>query len=125
MRSKPLFLLIVILLLPKVAGAVTDEDFEARTTRDLLSLCTVSSDAARHQEAIHFCHGYLVGAFDYHIAATAAGEEKRLVCMPSPPPSRNRAVGMFVDWARAHPEYMDEKPVETEFRFLIETWPCK
>ena len=32
---------------------------------------------------------------------------------------------MFIDWAKAHPQYMDESPVETEFRFLMETWPCK
>lgn len=32
---------------------------------------------------------------------------------------------MFVDWAQANPKYMQELPVEAEFRFLIETWPCK
>jgi hypothetical protein len=32
---------------------------------------------------------------------------------------------MFVDWLKAHPEFMDEKPVEAEFRFLVEKWPCK
>jgi hypothetical protein len=31
---------------------------------------------------------------------------------------------MFIEWAKAHPEYLNEPPVETEFRFLIETWPC-
>lgn len=32
---------------------------------------------------------------------------------------------MFVKWAKARPQYMDQLPVETEFMFLIETWPCK
>ena len=32
---------------------------------------------------------------------------------------------MFVEWAKAHPQYMNELPVETEFRFLMEKWPCK
>src|SRR5262249_6862902 len=30
---------------------------------DLLNLCTVSTEDARYKEALHFCHGYLVGAF--------------------------------------------------------------
>ena len=32
---------------------------------------------------------------------------------------------MFIDWATAHPQYMQDNPVETEFRFLMETYPCK
>ena len=34
------------------------------------------------------------------------------------------AVALLIEWAQAHPEYLNEPPVETEFRFLIETWPC-
>jgi hypothetical protein len=26
---------------------------------------------------------------------------------------------------QAHPQYMNERPVETEFRFLTEKWPCQ
>ena len=36
------------LAVPGVAAAVTDGDFEAKTTRNLLNLCTVSADDARH-----------------------------------------------------------------------------
>jgi hypothetical protein len=49
----------------------------------------------------------------------------RLVCMPDPAPSRNEAIGMFIDWAKARPQFWKEPPVETEFRFLTEKWPCK
>jgi hypothetical protein len=45
--------------------------------------------------------------------------------MPDPEPSRNEAIGMFIEWAKSHPQHWQERPVETEFRFLIETWPCK
>ncbi len=31
---------------------------------------------------------------------------------------------IFVERVKAYPQDMNEKPVETEFRFLIETWPC-
>jgi len=32
---------------------------------------------------------------------------------------------MFVEWVKAHPQHWRETPVETEFRFLMEKWPCK
>jgi hypothetical protein len=48
-----------------------------------------------------------------------------MVCLPEPVPSRDKATAMFVEWANAHPQYMGEKPVETMFRFLEATWPCK
>jgi Rap1a immunity proteins len=126
MNRKLLRLLcLATLLMPVLAGAVTEEDFEAETTQSLLNLCTVSADDPRHKEAIHFCHGYLVGAYDYHIAERSGAGLQPMVCLPTPHPSRNEAISLFVAWAKAHPQYMGERPVEAEFRFLIETWPCK
>ena len=113
------------LAVPGVAAAVTDGDFEVKTTRNLLNLCTVSADDARYKEALHFCHGYLVGAFHYYVASVSGPNAKRLVCPPDPPPTRNVAIAAFIVWAQAHPQYMGEAPVETEFRFLTETYPCK
>jgi hypothetical protein len=54
-----------------------------------------------------------------------AGQPPRLVCPPDPPPTRNAAIAGFIAWAQAHPQYMSEPPVETEFRYFMETWPCK
>jgi len=127
MRRKLLTgLLFITLLSPGVAAAVTDEDFQVRTTQDLLDLCTVSASDPRAGEAIHFCHGYLVGAFHFYLAWTEGpGATARLVCFPASGVTRNEAVAMFVDWAKARPQYMKEAPVETEFRFLTEKWPCK
>jgi hypothetical protein len=113
------------LLLPAVAGAVTEEDFRARTTQSLLNLCTATPDDPLYGEAIHFCHGYLVGAFHYYMVTHAASDSPPLFCFPDPPPPRNQAVSQFVTWAKARPQFWNEAPVETEFRFLIETWPCK
>ena len=48
----------------------------------------------------------------------------KFVCVPDPLPSRNKAIGMFIEWAKSHSQYMGERPVEAEFRFLMETWPC-
>lgn len=118
-------LLVAGFFLPSVAGAVTNEDFEAKTTRNLINLCTTAPDDPYYEAAVHFCHGYLVGAYAYYEAVTCGPQAKRLVCFPDPAPSRNEAIEMFIDWTKAHPEYMDEKPVETQFRFLMGQWPCK
>jgi len=126
MKHRTIGLLVVaILAAPGLLGAVTKEDFEVKTTRNLLNLCTVAPNDPTAREAIHFCHGYLVGAYQYHTATVSGSEGKPMVCFPEPPPTRDAAIAMFVEWATAHPQYMGEKPVETEFRFLMEKWPCK
>ncbi len=123
---KPTVLLVVLLAITtQPANAVTEEDFLVRSTRELLNLCTVSEQEDLKEEAIHFCHGYLVGAYHYLRASTAGPNAEPLVCLPEPPPTREAAISMFIEWAKAHPQYMDELPVETEVRFLTETWPCK
>lgn len=127
MISKSLSTVFLIILLSSgVAGALTAENFQVRTTLDLLDLCTVSASDPLAQQAIHFCHGYLVGAYHYHVAESAGPDgANRLVCFPTSGVTRNEAVAMFVAWAKARPQYLKEAPVETEFRFLVEKWPCK
>ncbi len=116
---------LAVLVAPGILGAVTSEDFEVKTTRNLINLCTASPNDPMAREAIHFCHGYLVGAYQYHDAEASGTDARRMVCFPDPAPTRNKAIEMFVEWAKAHPQYMGERPVETEFRFLIGQWPCK
>lgn len=124
-RKSVMVILALFLMLPAYAGAaVTEEDFVAGTTQNLMNLCTASADDPLYHQAVNFCHGYLVGAFQYYLAAAAGPDGVKLVCFPEPPPTRNQAIGMFIDWVKAHPQYMQEKPVETEFRFLMEKWPC-
>ena len=115
----------VLLALPAVSGGVSKEDFEAKTTQNIINLCTAAPEDPLYQQAVHFCQGYLVGAYHYYVATSSGPKGIKFVCMPDPPPSRNEAIRMFIDWAKAHPQYMDESPVDTEFRFLMETWPCK
>jgi hypothetical protein len=118
------WLLIALLLNPMAAGAVSEADFQARTTENMINLCTAAPDDPLYQQAVNFCHGYLVGAFHYYEASSAGPGGVELVCPPKPRPSRNNAIDMFIDWAKAHPQYWNEPPVETEFRFLMEKWPC-
>jgi len=32
---------------------------------------------------------------------------------------------MFIEWLKTHPQYMGDEAVDTQFRFLMEKWPCK
>ncbi len=126
MNRKMLCLLIIFMfMVPAVAGAVTKQDFKVKTTKNLLNLCNAGVDDPLYVAAIHFCEGYLVGAFHYYTAESKGPDGKKLVCLPDPPPTRNQAVKMFLQWAKEHPEYNNEMPVETEFRFLSDKWPCK
>ncbi|MGR8980818.1 MAG: Rap1a/Tai family immunity protein [Gammaproteobacteria bacterium] len=117
--------LLTLLFAGPANAIVTEDDFVALKTQNIINLCTASPQDIHYREAIHFCQGYLVGAFHYYAAESANKPELQMVCYPNPRPSRNVAVGMFVAWAKKHPEFMNELPVETEFRFLTETWPCK
>ena len=125
MRKLVRAVFVITLLKAGVAVAITAEDFQVKTTEDLLNLCKVSASEPQAQQAIHFCHGYLVGAFHFHLAESDGPDAaKRLVCIPTSGVTRNEAVAMFVEWVKAHPQYLKELPVETEFRFLTEKWPC-
>lgn len=75
--------------------------------------------------AIHFCQGYVVGAYHYYLAERAGSNVPPLACLPNPPPTRDAAIAMFVDWARSNPQYMSELPVDSLMRFAVTTWPCR
>ena len=125
MRIKLIFFFLsFFLILPVLAAAVSENDFKADTTEQIVNLCTAKAEDPLYHQAVNFCHGYLVGAYDYYEAAHSGPKAFKLVCLPDPPPSRNEAIEMFIEWAKAHPQYMKGNPVETEFRFLTEKWPC-
>ena len=126
MTSKPIgVLVLIVLLLPGFAGAVTEEDFEAKTTQDLVNLCSASPDDPMYHQAINFCHGYFVGAYHYYEAMSSGPKGVKFVCLPDPRPSRNDAINMIIEWVKANPRYLKETPVETQFRFMMQKWPCK
>ena len=125
---KKVYLLLVLVgfLFPGPArAAVTDDDFVLSTTQNLVNLCSVSPSDPRAKEAIQMCEGYMLGAYHYYLATNSGKNDMRLVCMPNPTPSRNEAAAMFVEWAKANPQYMKDAPVDSEFRFMSAKWPCK
>ena len=124
-RKTIILLLVAAILFPGSAGAVSEKDFEVQTTENIINLCTASPDDPLYHQAINFCHGFLVGAYRYYEAAGSGPGGLKLVCLPDPRPSRNETIDMFIEWAKAHRQHWGEPAVETEFRFLMENWPCK
>jgi hypothetical protein len=124
MRRFMFGLVLGLSMLPMLAEGIDSENFRVRNTADLVVICATPVGDAMYTAAISFCHGYGVGAYHYYHASHAGPEGKPFVCLPEPPPSRTDGMQMFVNWARANPQFMSEPPVETLFRWLATQWPC-
>ena len=105
-------------------AAFEKEDFQIRSAQDLVDLCAVKPDDALYSAAIHFCHGFVSGAWQYHQAQANGPTGVRFVCLPEPPPTRDEAVALFIAWSGTHADRMAEPAVEAMFRFLSEKYPC-
>ena len=118
---------VIVFIVPGFAGAggVKQTDFQVETTQQLINLCAATPDDPFYNHAMNFCQGYLVGAYHYYEAVHAGADGPKMVCFSDPAPSRNQAINMFIEWAKENPQYWKERPVDTEFRFLTEKWPCK
>jgi hypothetical protein len=128
MYRKVLLLMMTVCWWPIQAGAAaTTEHFKVPTAQDLAELCSVSQDDPLRVAAIHFCEGYLVGAYHYYrsLVVGSGGKIKPFVCFPNPEPTRDEVVQQFVGWLRINPRYQSEMPVNALFKFAAETWPCK
>ena len=112
------------LLAPCAPQAATEANFDARTTADLVELCTATQDNTIGTAAVHFCEGFAQGAVLVEMQNMAGFRGAKLFCMPNPPPSRNQALSDFVSWARASPDRMATTSTDGLFRFLSERYPC-
>ena len=106
------------------AGAVTTDDFLIVDTQDVVDVCTVPESDPMYAASIAFCHGYLVGAYQYHVALFGAGKSKPVVCLPDPPPTRTQAVERFIAWVKADPARAKQRPADALTQYLVESFPC-
>ncbi len=106
------------------AGAAEPKHFVVDNSRDLVALCTTVPEDPLHEEAVHFCHGYLVGAYHYHLLSTSGPGAEPMTCMSDPAPSRDEAVTDFIAWVVDNPRYMEEEAVDTMLRWLMDRFPC-
>lgn len=117
--------------------AATKDNFLARDTQDIIELCSVSPEDPIYTEAIHFCHGFLIGAYRYQKVFYSRPGFSPLVCAPEPNPSptetlaeyagmtRTKIIAEYVQWTKNNPEYLKEPIVDTLMKFLIDKFPCK
>ena len=112
---------------PRAEAANTDGytllDFQLNTAADLLDICTVDSAHPDYSAAHSFCLGYLTGGQHYHRAVTRDPGLPPIAC-PEQTVTREQAIDMYVVFMRAHPQYLQEPPMETVFRAAAAKWPC-
>jgi hypothetical protein len=101
------------------------EDFDLRTTEDLVDLCAVPDGDPMAEAARGFCYGFLTGAGNYHRAVKAGKGSQPLFCVPESKMTRAEAARLFVSWGRANPRHLKEAPIDGPIRFAVATWPCK
>ncbi|MEJ0048735.1 MAG: Rap1a/Tai family immunity protein [Rhodospirillales bacterium] len=116
--------MVALLAWPLAARAVTPDNFLIKTASDLVQLCSADAADPMRVAAIHFCEGFVVGAYQYHQAEHGASQVMDPVCYPANGPSRDQAIQMYVDWAQKNPQFLGERPVDSLFRFATATWPC-
>jgi Rap1a immunity proteins len=128
MRKSSVALALGLALAPWASWAQSDgytlEDYQLGTSGDLLDLCTLDASHPQHWEARAFCLGYFTGGIHLHDALAASEDFPRIACAPADA-TRNDVVAVFVAYARAHPEHLEEKPMDTVFRAVNDEWPCK
>lgn len=124
MRKLGLVLSVVLSFAWLSASAVDVDDFHVRTTRDLFDLCSAKVDHELHDAAKGFCLGFVDAAHDYHHALTSGDLLAPIACSPEGT-TREDAVNIFLNWARANPDLMDsESAINGLMRAVSEKWPC-
>src|SRR4051794_23767394 len=79
---------------------VTEQEFRGGRTGDLAALCAAGAHDPMHTAALNWCHGFIVGAGQYHRSVAAAGAApSSLFCLPTPEPTLEQSRLAFVAWA--------------------------
>ena len=110
---------------PLVTAAMAAEpsNFNATTTRDLVALCADQPDKPLYAEAKQFCYGFLAGVAQFHRTMVQGEKIEPLAC-PKDAVTREQLVVVFLEWAEANPQAMDELPAASLERAATAQWPC-
>ena len=105
------------------AGTADTGDFAVETAQDLFDLCSADASDPLYAEALQFCAGFFEGMKHYHDRMSAGPDVDPIVCAPSNVTLQN-AINMYVDYARAHPQLLNEDPADNVVRWAMAEWPC-
>ncbi|MGH6899531.1 MAG: Rap1a/Tai family immunity protein [Geminicoccaceae bacterium] len=126
MRTTVLAASAMLALWPLQAGAQDGTadlgDFAVDTAQDLLDLCSVDASNSLYIEALQFCYGFLEGMAHYH--DRLVGPESDPIVCPTGQVTRQDMVDMYIAFAQANPQFMDEDPADNVVRAAIAEWPC-
>lgn len=103
---------------------VTQDDFQIRTTAELVKLCDVNAADPMNVAATSFCLGFGTGVHQGQQLRQAATRAAPIYCMPTPSPSRTAAMTGFIAWAKATPAVAELTPAAGVLQYLIVTYPC-
>jgi hypothetical protein len=104
------------------AGTADLGDFAVDTAQDLVDLCSVDASNSLHVEALQFCYGFFEGMMHYH--DRLVGPEIDPIVCPTGQVTRQDVVDMYIAFAQANPQFMDEDPADNVMRAAIAEWPC-
>ena len=104
-------------------GGYDLEDFKLTSAASLVDVCTLDRNHPHHGTAMAFCYGFFEGGIHYDRALAVSPDHTPLVCEPDGT-TRTQAVGVFVTYIKANPQYGAEMPIDAIFRALIDKWPC-
>ena len=105
------------------AGAVTEDNFNLKSTADLVALCTADASAPMGTAALNFCHGFVVGTVRVEQIHGAA-HKHHMFCLPDPVPSRTAGIADYVQWAQPDSARMAMAPQDSLVAFLAQRYPC-
>jgi hypothetical protein len=108
---------------PAVAEDMVIESFELGDAEALVTACTVPADHPLYQTAKGFCLGYMTGAMQLYDAATASPSVEDFVC-PGRVVSRAEMRDVFLEWAAANPQQLDEPAIDSLVRSAVAKFPC-
>jgi hypothetical protein len=121
------FILILLASAAALAPAraqVVEDNFQLRSTGDLVALCGSQSTDRLFTAAQNFCQGFAVGTYRTLLAEQAA-QPAKLFCPSAQMPTRTQAMADFVTWANASPARLQLSVVDGIAAFLVEKLPCK
>lgn len=118
-------LALTLLLLPATYALSADTmNFAAKTTRDLVRLCSSPESNELHSTAMGYCLGFVDAATDYHAVITGGDLLEPIAC-PGRTVTRGEAVDVFLAWAKRNEALLDtESPIHGLMRAATEKWPC-
>lgn len=123
LRSSTMIAAIAGSLMAGQSLALSVDDFVVSRTGELVKLCSAPEDDRYRDPARGFCLGYLDATWDYHQALTKGEDFTALAC-PDAGVTRDDALRVFLQWAEANSDNLDETPVQGVMRAFAAKWPC-